>query len=87
MASKYVEVYKEIYNGSGAVSDRVRMAMEHYSVPLSFTTKIVEYKSNSCSNWPNAVPITNALFLFFDSLLSLFFILFMIYKYTATLTT
>ncbi len=36
MASKYIPVYESIYNGSGTLGDRVRMAMEEYSVPLAY---------------------------------------------------
>jgi predicted phosphodiesterase len=51
MASKYVEVYKEIYNGSGAISDRVRMAMEQYSVSLSFKSFFRMYQTWRSHNY------------------------------------
>jgi predicted phosphodiesterase len=44
MASKYVGVYTEIYNGTGVINDRVRMAMEKYSVPLSFKSFLRMYQ-------------------------------------------
>ena len=51
MPSKYVEVYKEIYNGTGVISDRVRMAMEHYSVPLSFKSFFRMYQTWRSHNY------------------------------------
>ena len=44
MASKYVGVYTEIYNGTGVINERVRMAMEKYSVPLSFKSFLRMYQ-------------------------------------------
>lgn len=45
MASKYVPVYHAIWNGSGTLSDRVRLAMEEYSVPLTYKSFLRMYQA------------------------------------------
>jgi predicted phosphodiesterase len=45
MASKYVPVYEAIWNGSGTLGDRVRMAMQEYSVPLSYKSFLRMYQA------------------------------------------
>lgn len=45
MASKYVGVYTEIYNGTGVINERVRMAMQKYSVSLSFKSFLRMYQT------------------------------------------
>jgi predicted phosphodiesterase len=45
MASKYVPVYQAIWNGSGTLSDRVRLAMEEYSVPLTYKSFLRMYQA------------------------------------------
>ncbi len=36
MASKYVSVYNEIYNGKGALGERVRAVIQRYNIPVAY---------------------------------------------------
>ena len=45
MASKYVQVYQEIYNGNGVINERVRMVMRKHSVPLTFKSFLRMYQA------------------------------------------
>jgi len=45
MASKYVQVYQEIYNGNGVINERVRMVMQKHSIPLTFKSFLRMYQA------------------------------------------
>jgi len=45
MASKYVQVYNEIYNGNGVINERVRMVMQKHSIPLTFKSFLRMYQA------------------------------------------